>query len=328
MSHARENRGLQVALIVFTVIGVVLGVTTFVFFRRYDEAARRAAAAAEQARQNLLAARLKQDKLNELKGVIGVPVAARVGDIRRQHVEDLAGCAANLPPECRSYRQVIAHLDRVIRERNAQLIREKQLNQQLNQRIVTLDARNGRQLAEFERAAAQALEELAAQQERHRDSEAVVRKDNRQLHQRTQNARQRADSEIAEARREMVDLAEKLQTARRRVIVLENDKKRRERTDWTEPAGRIRHVNLRLRTAWIDLGRADGLPPHTGFDVYPAAAARLHPGNVKGEIEVTRLLGEHLAEAAVVEDEITDPIIGGDQIQTAKWERKPTAIDP
>ena len=39
---ARENQGLQVALIIFFMLTIILGVTTFIFFRQYEEADKKA----------------------------------------------------------------------------------------------------------------------------------------------------------------------------------------------------------------------------------------------------------------------------------------------
>ena len=36
---ARENQGLQIALIVFVMLTILLGVTTYLGFRQYDDAA-------------------------------------------------------------------------------------------------------------------------------------------------------------------------------------------------------------------------------------------------------------------------------------------------
>ena len=39
---ARENQGLQIALIIFVILTIILGVTTFLFFRQYEEATAKA----------------------------------------------------------------------------------------------------------------------------------------------------------------------------------------------------------------------------------------------------------------------------------------------
>ena len=48
---ARESQGLQVLLIVFVMLTVVLGVTTYLYSKRADEATKAAAAAAASEKQ-------------------------------------------------------------------------------------------------------------------------------------------------------------------------------------------------------------------------------------------------------------------------------------
>ncbi len=39
----------------------------------------------------------------------------------------------------------------------------------------------------------------------------------------------------------------------------------------------------------------------------------------KGGIEISRILGDHLAEARIVDDNISDPLLPGDVVHTALW---------
>jgi len=224
MSRARENRGLQIALVVFVSLNVLLGVTTFVFFRQYEAAARQATALAEKSQKSSDALRAKQDELSR----------------RRQKL---------------------------------------------------------------------------------RRTEELLHDDSRQVHGHAEATRHQAAGQVAEAERRLESLRAEHREAQEQIEKLEDELRRLKQTEFTGPDGRIREVNYRLRTAWIDVGRADGLPPRLGFGVYPAAAWRLHDGNQKTKIEVTRVLDDHLSEAHVVEDVLTDPIIPGDQIQSAAWDR-------
>ena len=45
---ARENQGLQIALIVFVMLTLILGVTTFVFYRQWDQEKGKAVAADQE----------------------------------------------------------------------------------------------------------------------------------------------------------------------------------------------------------------------------------------------------------------------------------------
>ncbi|MFC1596659.1 hypothetical protein ACFL5Q_01800 [Planctomycetota bacterium] len=83
--------------------------------------------------------------------------------------------------------------------------------------------------------------------------------------------------------------------------------------------GKIRWVNQRTRTVWIDLGRADALQRLTSFSVFPADTNDVTKGGKKASIEVTQVLGDHLAECTITEDQYGDPIMPGDVIHTPVW---------
>ena len=87
------------------------------------------------------------------------------------------------------------------------------------------------------------------------------------------------------------------------------------------PEGVIRRVNYRLKTAWIDLGRADGLLHNVGFDVYAGDAPMPIRDQTKGRIEVSRVIDDHLAEARVTDQALSDPILRGDYVESPHWSR-------
>ena len=85
------------------------------------------------------------------------------------------------------------------------------------------------------------------------------------------------------------------------------------------PSGEVRWVDQRTGTAWINLGRADSLQRQLTFGVYPADITDMTTGGKKAAIEVTQVLGDHLAEAHVFDDKLVDPIMPGDKIYTPVW---------
>jgi hypothetical protein len=85
------------------------------------------------------------------------------------------------------------------------------------------------------------------------------------------------------------------------------------------PAGEVKWVNQQNGTVWINLGRADSLDRQISFSVYSADSTDLGKATKKASIEVTKLLGDHMAEARVLEDKVSDPILPGDKIHTPIW---------
>lgn len=120
--------------------------------------------------------------------------------------------------------------------------------------------------------------------------------------------------------------------------------RKRERITYDRPDGLIRWVDNDSGLVWINIGRDDKLTTRTQFSIYkqthrgvgrPSAPAntadeeeasdaadeRFSPGfeDIKGSIEVTRVIGAHLAEARILKYDIYDPIQPDDLIYTPLW---------
>ena len=84
--------------------------------------------------------------------------------------------------------------------------------------------------------------------------------------------------------------------------------------------GRISWVNQN-GTVWINLGTADSLRRQVTFSVFDSDLHDAAKASKKGSIEVTRLLGDHMAEARITSDDPTNPILTGDNIYSQVWHR-------
>ena len=86
--------------------------------------------------------------------------------------------------------------------------------------------------------------------------------------------------------------------------------------------GIIRRVEHNSNTVWINRGDADYLKPRMTFSVYAKENLGVGRGaeDIKGKIEVTRILEPHMAEARVVEEDLYRPIVSGDLIYTPIWD--------
>jgi hypothetical protein len=96
------------------------------------------------------------------------------------------------------------------------------------------------------------------------------------------------------------------------------------------PQGEIRRVDPVGRRVWINLGEADGVKPRVTFSVGFRDRTRVHdwkvemavgPHDLKGAIEVTRVLEEHLSEARILSEFVEHPIAKGDPVYSPTWRR-------
>jgi hypothetical protein len=94
-----------------------------------------------------------------------------------------------------------------------------------------------------------------------------------------------------------------------------------ERVSFEVGDGLIQRVDNSSKLVWINLGRDDFLKPRMTFSVYSKATHGVGRGaeDIKGKIEVTRILGPHIAEARIIEEDLYRPMVANDVLYTPLW---------
>jgi hypothetical protein len=316
---ARENQGLQIALIVFVFFTLAFGVATFLSVRHAAEKTRQAEELSQQATEADNTASTIQDNLNTLKRYCGFDTTAEIdaiGDDYRAHMDQYA---ANLPEPQRNYLNALEDQFKTIQARNESLASAEAANQQLQARIAQLEQSKAPLVAQEKQRADNASQQLADARKEYNDARTAL---NDQATKQFELYKQRLSQ--ADTQRQEIEAERDAHLAR----VEELQKLLEQHTDTIqdilEPSfemadGKVRWVNQRNQTVWINLGRADALQRLTSFSVYPADTSDVTKVGNKGSIEVTEILEEHLAEARIVEDEPGNPIMPGDVIHTPVW---------
>jgi hypothetical protein len=115
---ARENQGLQIALIVFVMLTLILGVTTFVFYRQWDQEKNKFAAAEQEKGKVTKDLAAAQSEIVELKRILGFGAADTMQVIGQEVLKDMQLTAASLPEADRVYRKVVQHLNDTVQKKN------------------------------------------------------------------------------------------------------------------------------------------------------------------------------------------------------------------
>jgi hypothetical protein len=314
---SRENYGLQAALIVMVGLTVVLAVAAFVFSRQYDEAASQARALSGDLRLAQAAVRSTRQENEQLKRFIAASPAVSVEQVERQFKVDMGRYAPDPAGQPLSYRSVLLVLAEAVRQNDAALVASRGTADDLAARYASRERGSQARLRQVEQAVGEARGELDREQQTIDAERRQMADDNSQIHQSLAATRQAADRSAADARQKYDLLWSEYQEVLRRLKDAEDKLERRARP---VPQGQIIQVSQRLGTAWIDLGRADALEPLVGFDVYPAEAAPLDPESKKGQIEVSKVLDEHLAQARLANDRRRGAMIPGDRIHSPVWQ--------
>lgn len=326
---ARENQGLQIALIIFVMLTIVLGVTTFLFFRRYEEAEIKAKAAQEQATKDSTRASAKAEEANRLKQLMGFAVTDEIPAIEAKFAEDMQIYAGTFPEDQRFYRPLVKQLYDTISARNTELVAVKADVQQLKDALAVREANKDGQIQTLDTAMKKAGDDLVAERNKFNDERRQMTALQQQVADALAKAKKEAQDALAKVETQLTDAANRLN--KMSTLLTSTTKKLDEVTKETMdlPDGEVRWVNQRAGTVWINLGRADNLTRQMSFSVYGSDATDLSSTGKKASIQVTQILGDHLAEARIVEDNISNPIMPGDKIFTPLWntgEKKRFAI--
>jgi len=243
----RENQGLQVALIVFVMLTIVLGVTGLVFFNQCDDARRGQENALREAEQYRAAARSLQEESEQLREVIGGSPTEKLASIQQRFARDVQAHAASYPRENCHYRNIVQYLADTLRARNSELAAVRAENLDWKAKYEGQEAVRRRAAARYRQAAAQAHDELLTLHRITREHD-------------TQAVRQREDlaAQLAEARKgahhTAADLEARIDSLNERYVRLMQalaELKRlydAEKDPFVSPDGRIRKVNQRART--------------------------------------------------------------------------------
>lgn len=316
---ARENQGLQIALIIFVMLTILLGVMTFMFFRQYQEAAIKEAAAKEEAQKQQSAASTVQSENNQLKEMIGLAATDKLDTITTEYNKDMETYGANYDQANRNYRKILAYLYDVVQKKNAALAAEQDQVKSLTDKLAAFEAAKQPQIDQHAAALQKAGQDLNTSRTQFtKDLDAVRAKEADMLKQiaETQKALQTAQEKAAEEKKQA-----DIQYSSTKGLYEETRRKLEKviAPTFEKADGEIRWVNQRQGTVWINLGRADGLQRQTNFSVYSSDLNDVTKAGRKASVEVTQILGDHLAEARIVEDSVSDPIMPGDVVHTPIW---------
>lgn len=119
---------------------------------------------------------------------------------------------------------------------------------------------------------------------------------------------------------------EQIRTAQNDIKIVENTNQELKaeinkltRKDFDRADGRIVKVSAPLRSVVVDLGSNHGLVNNQTFSIYDKTVTNFKEGQHKAMIEITKVF-PFRAEARIIDERPTNPILTGDHILTATWD--------
>jgi hypothetical protein len=316
---ARENQGLHIALIIFVALTLLLGVTTFVFFRKFEEATVKAKTSSDTAAADRLKAENADKDNTELKRIIGFGATDKMDTIHEEVNKEMETYAANFQDTTRDYRKVLKFLFEVIRKKDSSLAETQASLQDEKTKRELVETAKQSQVDQFKAAQDAAQKDLAGERGKFNEDRQATNQQKTELAEKLSKAQKEAVAMVDKIKQNLDEKQKQIKTLVDTVATRSKQLSDATRTTFEVADGKVRWVSQRNGTVWINLGQADGLTRQTTFAVFSAEASDMAKAEKKAGIEITQILGDHLAEARVLDDKITNPILPGDLIYTPIW---------
>jgi len=271
---ARENQGLQIGLIIFVVLTVLLSLTTFVFFRNYQNEQLHAKEASNKESEARTAETNMHNERDQLMQWVGFQPAEKKEAVEEGWKKDMAAFQAlrngTLPDDQKTYRKMIDGLQDIVRSQHSQM---EKLAADLRDAKTDFD----RKTTEYEAQKKSLADEKKKTVEDYlnaRDTNEKLVKEleekknelSAKLEQRTKDMEaQRSDlqGKIAERDKQYAQQKRRLDTRVEAVQKLVG-----QFSVNTVPNGKIVWVNQRDNVVYINLGSDDMLRKRVTFTVY------------------------------------------------------------
>jgi hypothetical protein len=316
---ARENQDLQIALIVSVMLTIILGVTTFLCYRQYSDTAKTLKTTQDEATKTQAEARTARDEIARLKHFLGVAETESIDEVQKQFDDDMKKYGGAYAQESQFYRPLVEKLSQTILDKNKDLVATKDENQKLKDNYENRESTKDAQLKQFEETVKSVTDDLKKQTETFNKDRERITEDGNKINEQLKTVRKESETSAAKLKAQIDENDARLKKTTQLAKKLREENAVLTNPQMDVPDGSIRWVNQRNGTVWIDLGSEDNLNTLTTFSIYPATSVDLGKDEKKGSIEVTQIRGAHLAEARIVDDKVSDPIMPGDKIHTPIW---------
>jgi hypothetical protein len=321
---ARENQGLQIALIIFVTLTIILSVTTFIFYNKYKEHQTTAESAKNEAQGKDEAFRKTLDERNVLAMRLGAAEAESRENIEKKTGDEIKKYAdffqLKLPDDQQNYARLIEELAKTADAKNKELAAAKQANDELNKQLKDAQAAWKAAEAKLAEDKNKAQKNEVDNQKTYTTQVADVTKTKDQAVGIIAQKDQEFQALKAKTDKDLKDLRDMLAKAQTTIEDKQRIISELTQSNPTVPDGRILWVDQRNNTVFINVGSEDGLRRRITFSVFDPNAGDATKANNKGSIEVLNIRGPHLAEARVLETANKDPIVSGDIIYTPIWQ--------
>lgn len=315
----RESHALEISLIVFvilTAVSLMVALGAWVKLNRVVKDNDTMKQERDKANTDL---RSVESESQTLRTMLGFDPQETIAKIEESFTKDKTLYAAGLDEPQQNYRGIQTHLYGLSTQRAQEILKAEENARNLQQQLERARADEATATEKLRQAADAARQELESVRAQLTDQQ---RKDDEQKQSVLKQLADKSatlDKMKTETEAKVADLQNQLTQTRRQLDRLKKEMDSVNQETFDVPDGRVTWVDQRSRTAWINLGREDGLRRNLTFDVYARDENNLNTAVKKGRIEVTNVRNGHTAEAKIVDDSNSNPIMADDLIASQLW---------
>lgn len=313
----KDGNGLVISLSIFVLLSVGLGVAWYMTWSHSADLQRQLAQSTTAENTSKATIQEKLGEVNSLKDTVGLP-GAEVSDVVNNAKAEMAknaGDGTSVSPTLSSSLTKAA-TDRDIQSQSAtdRMVQLQQKIDELKRAEVahneamqamkaSLDAKE-QELLKKERDTAETISNLQAQVDKEHKELLATQDQLVTLQTESQNKIEELERDIAQQREALIELR--------------RDKLKLEGLTFERPDGSLTFVDQNELKCFVDLGTADDLRVGTTFSVYnknnTGVGRSQSDKDLKGKLVITEILGDHLAQADIVEQKGNNPLGAGDPV--------------
>jgi hypothetical protein len=317
---ARQDQGLQIALIILIFLFILSAVAAYIGWKSYSDSEQRGAEFQTQLTDKNGQVTNLQTENEELRTMMGFGANDNMPAVKTAYETDMKTMGAAVADETRRYYKDV--LKSVYAEAQMTAAREaeaKEQNKSLTTSLAAVNAESEKQLSQYRDSMKKLEEDAAARKLAFDKYQADYDTAKKELLANLDTQRTELEAQIAQRDNTIKENTAKI-TELERAVANWREQVPSDTESFEIADGRISWVNQN-GTVWINAGEADALRRQITFNVYDADEHDAGRATKKGSIEVTRVLGDHMAEAKVTEDDPSNPIMTGDNIYSPVWHR-------
>ncbi len=332
---ARDDSVIRGTLITSLIVLVLSLALNFFLYRWGSTSSIEAERAKEQLASSQNELRTNNDRISLMKAMMGIGTISEAefdvlrqsasGDpemeaIERRFLEDMAYLGPDVDPQNRNYPALPEYLVNAIRSRNDQYGQARDEASTIRSQAASDvdNARKAEEEAKKNRDAA--IQKQQQDNEEFLQARAKMKEDG----EKNRDEMTKASLALAAVRKQAADEKAKLEgdlTKTKAIVETQRQELTRLRSDRFENVqGEISYVVPPGRMVHINLGSADSLVVGVQFGVVDVNELNVEEAELKSQIQVIKILGEHSAQARVLGNpSYKNPLVRGDKLYSPFW---------